>query len=196
MANKTLANLAVFTTVTTLLASVGSITPAAAAILSFDLSGIFEDGSTFSGTIEYDPLTPLGSVFGAVPGYEPSQTCCGSIDVRGTVIRPSILLNNSFVNEFTLLGFPGGTSVLGLTFQVPELNGGFALPTSFVSASFLSGNYQSIIKPFPPGLAIISAQITPSVSSVPVPESDLVTGLSLLGMGLLLRKKTASSQKG
>lgn len=196
MANKTLANLAVFTTVSTLLASVGSITPAAAAILSFDLSGTFEDGSTFSGTIEYDPLTPLGSVFGAVPGYEPSQTCCGSIDVLGTVIRPSILLNNSFVNEFTLLGFPRGTAVLGLTFQVPELNGGFSLPTSFVSASFLSGNYQSIIKPFPPGLAIISAQITPSVSSVPVPESDLVTGLSLLGMGFLLRKKTASSQKG
>jgi hypothetical protein len=196
MANKTLANLAVFTTVSTLLASVGSITPAAAAILSFDLSGTFEDGSTFSGTIEYDPLTPLGSVFGAVPGYEPSQTCCGSIDVLGTVIRPSILLNNSFVNEFTLLGFPRGTAVLGLTFQVPELNGGFSLPTSFASASFLSGNYQSIIRPFPPGLAIISAQITPSVSSVPVPESDLVTGLSLLGMGFLLRKKTASSQKG
>jgi hypothetical protein len=195
------------------LASLGSIASAAAADLSFSLSGLFEPNpaglESFSGTFSFDPeeLEPAAGIL-------ETELSSYSITFFPGIDGPPEVWTSEDFDLTSLVQFPRvdrGTTVFTLDFRRPEERFGLrflatnltdaptepdftAAPTQFFGGELISRGFRDPTgEPF--SVVVASATITADAQPpAAVPEPGTAVGLSGVALGWLLTRKFASSK--
>jgi hypothetical protein len=185
------------TTLGAALMSLGSIASAAAADLSFSLSGLFEPNSarlgSFVGTFSFEPtesiLSSYSITFLSEAGFPPRVWTSEDF---GSSLAPGLVLFQPVTTTTFNLRFPRPDAFFALNFLATNLTDVSTEP-DFTTASieFLSGTFASRGFRNPSGLAVLSATIT-ATPPTSVPEPGTAIGLSGVALGWLLTRKLAS----
>jgi hypothetical protein len=199
------------------LASLGSIASAAAADLSFSLSGLFEPNlarfESFTGTFSFEPTESRSGTF----SFERTESRLTSYSItflREAGFRPMVWTSEDFdpnlYNAPSLAQFqPVTTSTTIFNLRFPQPDAGFNLsflttnltdaPTELdftaTSSEFLRGGLVSrAFRGGPTGSfdVIVSSATITATPPTSVPEPGTAIGLSGVALGWLLTRKLAS----
>jgi hypothetical protein len=189
------------TTLGAALMSLGSIASAAAADLSFSLSGLFEPNparlGSFVGTFSFEPtesiLSSYSITFLSEAGFRPRVWTSEDF---GPSLAPGLVLFQPVTTTTFNLRFPRPDAFFALNFLVTNLTDMSTEP-DFTTASieFLAGTLASrAFRNGPTGsfnVTVSSATIT-ATPPTSVPEPGTAIGLSGVALGWLLTRKLAS----